>query len=126
MVALLTIIRVLGFTGLLRLVVRLLMDSRVPFGLKLVIPTGIAYIISPFDLVPEFLIGLGHIDDVLVALLALGLLLAFAPKDVVSEHLRNRRINSTGKPKGDTDRVSKPPVIEGKYHFEDDDQESTR
>ena len=125
MAALLTIIRILGFTGLLRLVLRLLMDRRVPLGLKLVIPAAIAYIISPFDLVPDLFPALGHIDDISVAILALVIFLAFSPKDVVSEHVRRRRSDSIGG-RDDDDRQSGPNVIEGKYRFEDDDSESAR
>ena len=50
------IIRVLSLTGVLRLVLRLLFDRRVPFGLKMVLPLAILYVISPVDLVHDFML----------------------------------------------------------------------
>ena len=39
---------------------------------------ALAYIVSPFDLIPEYIIGLGQIDDALI----LGLSLYFLEKDL--------------------------------------------
>ena len=38
----------LSMTGIPRLIVRLMLDSRVPFRLKLLLPAAILYIIIPF------------------------------------------------------------------------------
>ena len=119
-----SLLRVLGFTGVLRLVIRLTMDRRVPLGLKLIIPLAIVYIISPIDLVPDYAPALlGRIDDVLVALLALAMFLALAPKDVVLEHIRGRGQSGGA---GDDDRRSKEKVIEGSYRYEDEDPKPDR
>ena len=40
---------------------------------------GLAYIISPIDLIPDYIIGLGQIDDVAI----LGLSLYFLEKDLL-------------------------------------------
>ena len=46
------------------LLARLLRDGRVPLGAKLTAAAGIAYVISPVDLMPEVLFGpLGILDD---------------------------------------------------------------
>ena len=40
---------------------------------------GLAYIISPIDIIPDYIIGLGQIDDVAI----LGLSLYFLEKDLI-------------------------------------------
>ena len=45
----------------------------------LIFAAGLAYIISPIDLIPDYLIGLGQIDDVAI----LGLSLYFLEKDLL-------------------------------------------
>ncbi|MBI2304868.1 MAG: DUF1232 domain-containing protein [Chloroflexi bacterium] len=71
-----------------RLVFRLLRDKRVPGAVKLIIPAMLLYVISPIDLVPDFLLGLGYLDDIAVLLLGFRLFIAFSPRRVVEEHLR--------------------------------------
>ena len=56
----------------LRLVARLLRDSRVPLRAKLVIPALALYLAMPFDIIPDFLPVVGHLDDVVVIALAFG------------------------------------------------------
>lgn len=46
---------------------RLAMDDRVPTGAKAKVAAGIAYFLSPMDLMPDFLGPVGFLDDVLVA-----------------------------------------------------------
>ena len=75
----------LSMTGIPRLILRLMLDRRVPLRLKLLLPAAVIYIISPWDVVPDFLPFLGRIDD-LLALAAAGLLLILlAPRDVLME-----------------------------------------
>lgn len=75
----------LSMTGIPRLILRLMIDRRVPLRLKLLLPAAVIYIISPWDVVPDFLPFLGRIDD-LLALAAAGLLLILlAPRDVLME-----------------------------------------
>jgi uncharacterized membrane protein YkvA (DUF1232 family) len=65
---------------------RLLNDPRVPL-LSKAIPVGaLLYVLSPFDLLPDFLIGIGQLDDLGVLLAAMRLFEASAPEAVVSEH----------------------------------------
>ena len=54
------------------LVRRLLIDPRVRWRHRLVLWGLLAYLVSPIDLVPDFIPGLGQLDDVLVAALVLG------------------------------------------------------
>ena len=77
------LLSLLTMTGIPRLIMRLMMDSRVPFGLKLLIPAAIVYIIVPWDL--DFLGLLGRIDDLLVLIISGVLFLLLAPRDVLME-----------------------------------------
>ena len=46
---------------------RLALDRRVPGRAKAKVAAGIAYFVSPFDMVPDFLGPAGFLDDVVVA-----------------------------------------------------------
>jgi len=72
-----------------RLFSRLAKDSRVGFGPKLLLAGILAYLILPTDLFPDFLIGLGQADDLLVLFLGLKLFLRLCPKAVVQEHVQS-------------------------------------
>lgn len=50
---------------------RLRHDERVPLGVKLVVGFAGLWVLSPIDLIPEFLPVIGPIDDVVVVALAL-------------------------------------------------------
>ena len=106
----------LNHTGALRLVMKLLMDRRVPLRLKMLFPAALVYIISPIDLVPDFLLGLGQIDDIIALILAPTLFLGMAPRDIVLEHLGRAPSNNAGGPQDGG------PVIDGKYRVIDDDK----
>jgi len=82
-----------GIRDQLRLSWRLLRDERVT-ALKFAIPALLAlYVVSPIDPIPDFLLGLGQVDDlgVVVAgvLLIARILPGLAPGYVVDEHLRD-------------------------------------
>ena len=62
---------------------RLMWDSRVPFGAKIVPILTVLYILSPIDLVPDVLLGLGQLDDLAIFLLGTQLFIAVSPKDIV-------------------------------------------
>ena len=66
----------------------LLKDPRVPRGPKVVLAIGIVWLVSPIDLLPEFLPVLGPLDDAVVAALVLRHLVHRAGADVVREHWR--------------------------------------
>jgi len=72
-----------------RLVWRLMKDDRVPTWVKVAIPVLIAtYFISPIDVIPDFLLGLGQLDDLGVILFGMSLIVRFSPPAVVEEHRR--------------------------------------
>ena len=55
----------------LRLLRSLIGDGSVPADVRIVLIGLIAWIVSPIDLIPEFIPGLGPLDDVIVAILAM-------------------------------------------------------
>jgi uncharacterized membrane protein YkvA (DUF1232 family) len=55
----------------LRLLRALLVDPAVPLDVRLVLVGLLAWILSPIDLIPEFIPVLGPLDDVVVAVVAM-------------------------------------------------------
>jgi uncharacterized membrane protein YkvA (DUF1232 family) len=90
--------RSLGWGGIFRLVRnlpsffklfhRLVKDSRVPAGPKLLLVGIFGYLVLPTDLVPDFLPGLGQLDDLAVIVGGLKHFLRLCPPEVVREHVR--------------------------------------
>jgi uncharacterized membrane protein YkvA (DUF1232 family) len=66
----------------------LLRDPAVPRGSKIALGIGVVWLISPIDLLPEFLPVLGPLDDAVVAALVLRYLVRRAGPDVVRRHWR--------------------------------------
>src|SRR5687768_1624707 len=66
----------------------LMRDPRVPTGSKLLLGGALVWILSPVDLVPEFIPVLGPLDDVVVVGLVLRHLIKRAGIEVVQEHWR--------------------------------------
>lgn len=69
-----------------RLAWRLLKDRRVPLSAKLIVPLGLLYALFPLDLMPDFLIALGQLDDITLLLLSVLLFLKICPPELVREH----------------------------------------
>ena len=111
------ILTLLSMTGIPRLIIRLMMDRRVPFRLKLLLPAAVAYIISPIDVVPDFLPFLGRIDDLLALAVAGLLLILLAPRDVLMELAGGSRARRDS----GADAGSGATVIEGEYRTLDDE-----
>ena len=65
---------------------RLLTDQRVPWPRKAALAATIAYLATPFDLVPDFIPLAGQIDDALIVALALRGVVRGAGECLVREH----------------------------------------
>ena len=86
----------LGFAGVVRLVrhapaliklfARLVKDPRVSLKPKLILAAAFLYLVIPFDLLPDFLPGIGQLDDIVVLALAARTFLRLCPRDLVRAH----------------------------------------
>ena len=70
----------------LRLLGGLLTDGRVSRMDKLMVVGAIAYIVTPIDLIPDFIPFLGQVDDVYLLVLSLTRLISNAGLPVLSAH----------------------------------------
>src|SRR5688572_94403 len=81
---------VMGYIGelprFLRLLWGLVTDARVAVVDKLLVAGAIAYIVTPIDLIPDFIPFLGEVDDVFLLVLALRRLMENAGKAVLLSH----------------------------------------
>jgi uncharacterized membrane protein YkvA (DUF1232 family) len=100
----------------LRLVWRLLRDSRVPLFPKLIILVAAIYIISPVDVVPDVILGLGQLDDLGIAMLAVALFIELCPRAIVDEHRRAIAAEA-----GESPRPPEGDIIEGTSRVVSDD-----
>lgn len=100
----------------LRLVWRLLVDSRVPLFPKLILLAGAIYVISPIDLIPDVILGLGQLDDIGVIFLCIGLFIELCPRAIVEEH-RRAIAGESGEPAQHADE----DAIDGSFRVMSDD-----
>ncbi|MCS7253891.1 MAG: DUF1232 domain-containing protein [Armatimonadota bacterium] len=82
--------------NIVRLCARLMSDRRVPITTRLILPFAllciVAYIATPFDVLPEiFIPAVGLLDDVfmgvLIVVAAISLFFRLCPNDVLWEHI---------------------------------------
>ena len=73
----------------LKLLHRLFNDPRVPFPPKLILIGAVIYILSPYDLIPDFLIPiLGFVEDLIIMFIVLKIFVKYSPEEVVWEHVK--------------------------------------
>lgn len=66
-----------------RLVGRLATDPVLPRGAKIALAAAVVYLMSPIDLIPDFVPFLGYVDDALLAAVVLDGILNFVDRGVV-------------------------------------------
>jgi uncharacterized membrane protein YkvA (DUF1232 family) len=71
---------------LFMLMCRLAMDKRVPHKQKLMVGGIIAYIISPIDLIPDFIPLFGYMDDLVLVVYGLNIMLNEIDKKVLDDN----------------------------------------
>lgn len=72
------------------LFVRLFKDSRVPIKTKIICAGAFAYVLSPLDLVPDFVPVLGEMDDLGVVFYALNKMLNDVPENIIIENWQGK------------------------------------
>jgi len=91
----------------IRLIWKLLTDSRVPFWIRIALPLALIYVISPIDILPDFIPVMGRVDDIIAIVAGIMILLKLAPKKVVNQHKKD---NQT--------------IIDGEYREEDQEDQN--
>jgi len=72
--------------NVVKLLTRLMRDSRVSMRRKAFIGAVVVYVISPLDLIPDFVLGIGRLDDLVLVSLAVDHLMSGTDEAVVREH----------------------------------------
>ncbi|MEO8217831.1 MAG: DUF1232 domain-containing protein [Acidobacteriota bacterium] len=101
---------------------RLANDPRVASKSKLLLGAGVAYFLSPLDLLPEFLFGpIGFLDDVVLGAFIVSRLLADVDPEIVREHWSGREdiLAFVHRVMSSSDRLVNPRVLKGLKRFFD-------
>jgi uncharacterized membrane protein YkvA (DUF1232 family) len=69
-----------------RLAARLLREPRVPNWAKAALPVALLYVVSPVDLLPDMIPGLGQLDDLALLYAAVKVFLRLSPPSAVAFH----------------------------------------
>jgi uncharacterized membrane protein YkvA (DUF1232 family) len=96
----------------IKLVWQLMIDPQVSLWVKLIPPIAILYLLSPIDLVPDPILGLGQLDDLAVLLIAVKLFIEMSSSDA------GRRVS--GKTTSDTPPYPENEVVDASYRVIDD------
>ena len=64
-------------------------DPRTPRAVRLLALGLLAYVLSPIDLIPDFIPVLGLVDELILVPLGLWVLIRLIPPEVLAEHRRN-------------------------------------
>lgn len=76
-----------------RLYIRLFRDRRTPMISKILMILTLVYLISPIDIIPDFIPFAGWVDEIIIIPLLFYIATLFIPKDVIEE---NRQIAKKG------------------------------
>jgi uncharacterized membrane protein YkvA (DUF1232 family) len=60
-------------------------DPRTPWLPKVILGFAVAYLLSPIDLIPDFIPVLGHLDDLILIPALVWLALKTVPKEVITD-----------------------------------------
>lgn len=72
---------------------KLFMHRDTPWSIKVIILAALLYLISPYDLLPDWILGIGIIDDFVLVTLLVGLAIKLLKKDASD---KQDRANGSG------------------------------
>ncbi len=75
-----------------------LQDKKTPILGKFFLGLAVGYFFLPFDLIPDFIPIIGHVDDVIIIPLLIIIALKFIPKEVVQKHRAKVQLNTSLNP----------------------------
>jgi uncharacterized membrane protein YkvA (DUF1232 family) len=85
-----------------KLIFRLIGDRRVSPWLKIIPVAGIAYLLSPLDLIPDITLPvIGELDDAAVLWLTNAFFIELCPPNVVKEHVKALTANASAGDEGE-------------------------
>jgi len=64
---------------------RVLKDTRTPKIAKILLGVGIGYLLLPFDIIPDFIPVIGHLDDLIIVPALVIIALKMIPKEVIED-----------------------------------------
>ena len=76
----------LALPNLGKLLYRLTRDPRVPRRNKFVLAAVAGYLVIPFDLIPDWIPGVGRVEDLALVIVALDGILNKVPEEILEEH----------------------------------------
>ena len=88
---------------------RLLLDPKIPFKYKLLPAIGIAYVILPFDIIPDMFPIFGVVDDILILAASVILFMIFGPIQKLTDSLKNTN--------NQHEQNNKENIVEGEYRI---------
>lgn len=72
-------------------------DPRVPWYVKILTLLVIAYVISPIDIIPDFIPVIGLLDDAILVPIAIALIIKLVPEEVTRDYQsQQQQIKSRG------------------------------
>ena len=101
-----------------RLALRLVRDPRVPLAAKLIFGATMLYVISPIDILPDWIPVVGQVDDVMALMAGLNLFLRACPAWLVEEHedaIDGRRGEPRGPEPFGTPASAGGPTVDAPY-----------
>ncbi len=71
---------------IVRMIMRLTGDPLLPKAAKIALAAAVLYLVSPVDLIPDFIPGLGALDDLLVAAIIVDGILNYVDRGLVLKY----------------------------------------
>lgn len=88
---------------------KLMLDRRIPIKYKLLPALGLAYVILPFDIIPDMLPILGFLDDIIILVGSIIIFMIFGPLKKLSDTIKNSNMKEN--------RQKETDVVEGEYRI---------